>query len=428
MSPTKLTLSVFGISNEVLRDSYVDRGDLDDELHKFMQRPTHLALRGESKCGKSWLRKMSMPNALVVQCRLDRGVHDIYVDALSQLGVKLVLNDTESGKITGHVEAEGSIGEGLIAKALGAEMSVKVNVEGERATETNSEPVGHDVSDLRFVADLIKASDRRLVIEDFHYLSMEERKKLAFDLKALWDYGLFAVIIGVWSQNNILIFLNPDLSGRIEEIPIVWSPEDLKKVLIKGGASLNLDFTKGFMDECIGNCYGNVGILQALVLRVLDAMDIYEAKPHMTAIDDLDALSTAAIQHADQLNALYQQFAKRVSKGIRSRQDSTGIYSHAMAVVLEASDDLAINGMSLDYIFQAARAREPRIQKGNLRTILERFEELQVDDQGRGLVIAYNEADGEVTVVDRQLLLYRKYSTVKWPWEDLIREAGSKTE
>lgn len=428
MSPTKLTSSVFGISNEVLGDSYVDRGALDDELYKFMQRPTHLALRGESKCGKSWLRKKSIPNALVVQCRLDRGVHDIYVDALSQLGVKLVLNDTESGKITGHVEAEGSIGEGLIAKALGTEMSVKVNVEGERATETNSEPVGHDVSDLRFVADLIKASDRRLVIEDFHYLSMEERKKLAFNLKALWDYGLFVVIIGVWSQNNILIFLNPDLSGRIEEIPIFWSPEDLKKVLTKGGTSLNLDFTKGFMDECIGNCYGNVGILQSLVLRALDEMKINEAKPQTTAIDDLDALNTAAIHYADQLNALYQQFAKRVSKGIRSRQDSTGIYSHAMAVVLEASDDLAINGMSLDYIFQAAHAREPRVQKGNLRTILERFEELQVDDQGRGLVIAYNEADGEITVVDRQLLLYRKYSTVKWPWEDLIREAGSKTE
>jgi hypothetical protein len=40
----------------------------------------------------------------------------------------------------------------------------------------------------------------------------------------------------------------------------------------------------------------------------------------------------------------------------------------------------------------------------------------------RGLVIAYNEAEGEISVVDRQLLLYRKYSTVKWPWEDLIAE------
>ena len=39
------------------------------------------------------------------------------------------------------------------------------------------------------------------------------------------------------------------------------------------------------------------------------------------------------------------------------------------------------------------------------------------------MVLAYNEANREVSVVDRQVLLYRKYSTVQWPWEDLIREA-----
>jgi hypothetical protein len=62
------------------------------------------------------------------------------------------------------------------------------------------------------------------------------------------------------------------------------------------------------------------------------------------------------------------------------------------------------------------------VQKGNLHTVLEKIERLQVDDQGRGLVLAYNEANREVSVVDRQLLLYRKYSTVTWPWEDLIAQ------
>jgi hypothetical protein len=90
-------------------------------------------------------------------------------------------------------------------------------------------------------------------------------------------------------------------------------------------------------------------------------------------------------------------------------------------------DDMALRSLTLDYIFQKAHSREPRIQKGNLRTVLEKFEQLQVDDQGRGLVLAYNEADAEISVVDRQLLLYRKYCTVKWPWEDLIKEARTAT-
>jgi hypothetical protein len=172
----KRTSDVFGISNAVLPDSYVDRGALDQALRQLLQRPTHIALRGASKCGKSWLRQRTVSEAIIVQCRLDRGVHDLYVDALSQLGVKLVLDDTQSGKISGHVKAEASIGEGLIAKVLGATAAGKAGIEGERGNETRSGPVGHDVSDLRFVADLLKASGRRLVIEDFHYLSVSERK------------------------------------------------------------------------------------------------------------------------------------------------------------------------------------------------------------------------------------------------------------
>ena len=66
----KKASEVFGMSNTVLPDSYVDRGALDDEVMALLGRPTHIALRGESKCGKSWLRQTVLPDALVVQCRL----------------------------------------------------------------------------------------------------------------------------------------------------------------------------------------------------------------------------------------------------------------------------------------------------------------------------------------------------------------------
>lgn len=418
------TSQVFGVSNVVLPDSYVDRGSLDEQIQGLLQRPTHIALRGESKCGKSWLRQKNIESGITVQCRLDRGVHDLYIDALSQLGINLVLRDTKSGKISGKVNAQAEIGNGLLAKVLGMSAGAEIQVKGERLAEQQTQPAGHNVSDLRFIAELVRASGKRLIIEDFHYLSVDERKKFAFDLKALWDYGVFVVIIGVWSQSNMLIYLNPDLTGRIEEIPIYWSPQDLNAVLSKGGEALNLDFSEEFAMKIIEDCYGNVGILQSLILRALDAEKLTEYATTRTLINNLTSLETAALQYAEQLNPLYQQFAKSVSSGIRIRKDSTGIYAHAMAVILEAPDEDAIRGLSLDYIFQRAYARESRIQKGNLRVILEHFEQLQIDKHGRGLVLAYNEATGEVSVVDRQLLLYRKYSTVKWPWGELIEEAG----
>ncbi|MBK1632634.1 hypothetical protein CKO31_18180 [Thiohalocapsa halophila] len=415
---------VFGINSEVRLESYVDRGDLDTAIGKLLVRNTHIALKGESKCGKSWLRQKNLPNAIVVQCRLGRGAIDIYVDALSQLGVSFVVSDTTTGKIEGRVEATGAVGEGLLSKVFGLTGSASASAGASRESIQGKGVVGRDINDLRYVAELIRESRRHLVVEDFHYLSVEERRKLAFDLKALWDYGLYVVIIGVWSQSNLLIYLNPDLTGRIEEVSVYWSTDDLKGVLDTGGAALNLRFNAEFADELANLSYGNAGILQTLTIRALDALEIVTAPRTSVEIADKEAIQTAALHYADQLNALYQQFAKRVARGVRTRKDSTGIYAHAMAVIMDASDELSIRGIPLDYIFRIANEREPRIQKGNLRTILEKLEGLQVDEAGRGLVVAYNEADGEVSIVDRQVLLYRRFSTVSWPWEELIEEAG----
>lgn len=178
------------------------------------------------------------------------------------------------------------------------------------------------------------------------------------------------------------------------------------------------------------DCYGNVGILQTIILGTLDRLGIEQAEPHLTAVGDLDALEHSELFYAEELNPLYQEFARRVAGGFRTRQNATGIYAHAMAVILlSASDNELVHGVTLETIFSVAHKREPRIQKGNLNVALSRLESMQVDKDGRGLVFAYNEATREISVVDRQiLLLYRKYSTVKWPWEQLIQEAEERGE
>jgi hypothetical protein len=420
--PSMRTDEVFGISPKVRPASYVDRGQLDEQIARHLDRTTHIALRGESKCGKSWLRQQAIPDGIVVQCRLSKSVADMYSDALSQLDIKFVVSSQTGGAIKGSVTAKGEFGMKLLAKAG---IEVTTQIEGNKSQ--TSRPAGHDIEDLRFVADILKASTKRLVIEDFHYMTMEERRKFAFDLKALWDYGLFVVIVGVWSQSNMLLHLNPDLSGRVHELPIEWSKDDLGRVLKKGGAALHLGFTPRMIDRLTDMSFGNVGLLQKLTLMTLDEAGIKEGVYFQQDFDSPAQVESAALDYAEQLNPLYQQFARNVSSGIRSRKNSTGIYAHAMAAIMQASDDQLVNGLNVTSIFAVANARQPRIQRGNLKSVLEKIEELQIDSDGRGLVLAYNSANEEITAVDRQLLLYRKYCTVKWPWEDLIAEAGEDT-
>lgn len=414
---------VFGISNDILEDSYIDRGSLDNELERQLRRKNHIALRGASKSGKSWLRQRKIPNSLTVQCRFGTTVVNIFTDALSQLGIRLIIEESSKGSFKGKIESTAQGGFDLIGK-----LKLKLGLETSFEDNSKEKIVWHDINDLRFIADLIKESGRKLVIEDFHYLSLGERELLSFELKTLWDYGCFVVIIGVWTRSNLLISLNSDLSDRIVEYSVDWTDYELKNVLEKGAYSLKLKFSDKVRELIVSNCYKNVGLLQKLAISYLDQLKIHEEMNELFILEDVDAFESAAMSHAEQLDTLYQKFAKDVSFGIRKRKDSTGIYAHAMAAIVEADDSLLINGVSLDNIYETSSTRQPRIQKANLRTILQKLEELQVDKDGRGLVIAFNEATDEVSIIDRRLLFYRKYVTINWPWEEMIREHDKEVE
>lgn len=416
----KQTTDVFGMSNEVLPDSYIDRGALDSELQRLMKRKVHVAIRGPSKSGKSWLRQRVVPNALIVQCRLGYTNVDVYTAALAELGIRLEVESSSKFGLKGSVEAQYSLGSDLIGK-------VAAKAAGEMASEDirKSTPIGKNASDLKFIAALIMESDRRLIIEDVHYLSVEQRTILAYDLKALWDFGCFVTVVGVWGNSNMFVRLNTELSGRVEELSIEWNIDDLRAVILKGSDALNISFSREIQNACIKDALGNAGLLQRLILRTLDDAKIYEEQITKAEVKDLSHYESAAMEVAEQLNGVYQTFGERVATGIRKRSDATGIYAHAMAVIVSADDAMHIRGIPVDYIFGVASSRQPRIQKSNLKSILSKIDALQVDTEGRGLIVTYDADKETVLNVDRQLLFYRKYLTVSWPWEELIAEAAA---
>ncbi|OSI22019.1 hypothetical protein [Neisseria dumasiana] len=413
---------VFGVSPEINLESYVDRGGLDKEIGYYLEHENkHIALKGESKCGKSWLIKKNIKNPLVIQCRLKTTIDDIYTEILAQLGIKLIIEEKKTTSLIGRVEANSEFGINLIGKVR-AVLSGGVS----KTTEIKTEPVGEDINNLKFIAELIKQSGRKIVIEDFHYLSIEQRKIFSFDLKTLWDFSCFVVVVGVWTQSNLLLYLNPDLAVRVQEISIYWDDSDLLSVLEKGSQALNIVLGDEVKNQIISDCYQNVGLLQTLVQTYLKEEKIFYKQEINKEVNDSEKLKKACQDFAKQLDARYMRFATDVSKGIRNRENSTGIYPYAMSIILNQEDEKLIHGVGIDIIYQIAHARQPRIQKVNLKTILGKLEELQVDEEGRGLVLAFNKGTDEVSAIDRTILFYRKYFSAQWPWEELIAEIENK--
>ncbi|MCR2813871.1 hypothetical protein [Microbacterium sp. zg.Y1084] len=278
----------------------------------------------------------------MVQCRLDKTAEDLYKEALGALGINLVIRGTKGGNFAGHVESSVTLGQSLILKVAG-----KLGLSYTRSEELQLEPVSQDVNDLRFVAELLNESGRRLVIEDVHYLSHEERRRLAYDLKTFWDFGVFVIIVGIWSQQS-LIDLNPDLSTRVREFSLSWTQDDLLRIIDKGQSALNLSIDAQVKQKLVSHAYGNAGLLRALALGLLDEAGFDVSAPEVFEVSDANLFDSAAMALAESLNPLYQSFAKRTSAGIRTRQNSTGIYAHTMAVILDSDDDKLINGIGAE--------------------------------------------------------------------------------
>lgn len=420
MANTIHTSDVFGVSTNINSYSYVDRRNLDSKLRRYLRRNVHIAIKGPSKCGKSWLRQKCMENAIVVQCRLGMTVDDIYKSVLSSIGVEFDMSVAVSKGADTNLEGQ------LEAKLPGIAKSnfgVGTSFSCQKAKEYG-QVYSNSSTNLKFIAEKIRDSKCRIVIEDFHYLDLTVRNILAHDLKTFWDYSCYWVIIGVWTQTNLLTSMNPDLTGRIEEIPISWSDEELLKVIDQGSDVLNIEIDRQIKRDLIQDSFGNVGILQGLLLRVIeDEANIEEQSPIKCIIANPNFYQNAAKNYATQLDGLYQQFAQTLSAGIRRRKQSTGIYALAMEAIVNAADEKLMVGYSRSDIFEVTNAKEPRIKKGNLKTVLGKLVELQNPETGRGLVISYDDSIDAIFVVDLQFLFYRKHHTMQWPWEEMAEEA-----
>ena len=64
--------------------------------------------------------------------------------------------------------------------------------------------------------------------------------------------------------------MNPDLTWRIEEISIEWTDDELRQVIDNGSQALKIQIDDNIKNDMICDSFGNVGILQSLLLRLVE--------------------------------------------------------------------------------------------------------------------------------------------------------------
>jgi hypothetical protein len=237
---------------------------------------------GASKQGKTALvsRHISYSDNVVVRLTPATRLKDIYQSILRQCEVELEESRVESN--TREASAKMGIKWTAIIPLLGsggseAEAGVKSSHSasaGHRRVPFNLE-LPQDIGEVLAVA----GSKRTVILENFHYLSEEDQKLFAFDLRTFQEIGIKFVILGVWREKNRMLQFNGDLVDRIAEIPVEpWTDPYLFMVAREGEKHLNIEFATPFLQACVNASFGSVGVFQEIMRGVCEAAHILETQ------------------------------------------------------------------------------------------------------------------------------------------------------
>lgn len=398
-------LDVFGVSPYVLDAIYVDRGHLDKRIARHLKRPAHLLILGDSKSGKTWLRQMMIPDAVVIACRADKTAVSMFSEAIRILEAnQAILHGSQNSQLEERYANARQQGVVQTKYATGRDIA------------SVAQPVA-DIDTLLTLAQLLHESSARLVIEDYHTLPQQELSLLAAELKALWDLGISVVLIGVADDATQLVNHNPNLSSRVEFVTVGWEDHELFEVLDKGMSLLNIKLDAAIEDRIVDDCHGNVGLLQRLAGDYLDALGIFGREAQKRVVSDQDTYHKVAQQIAGQMAPLYKEYARGVMEHMR-RLPSSGTHMALLRALFNAPSRDLLHGISLESLSEGVVQHDIRMGTA-AHDFSNALHDLNAFQGGaaKGRVFHFDEVSNLVNIVDKQMLFFRKYSGLRWPWE-----------
>jgi len=420
------TLSeVFGITRDI-PPNYVARDKVDGAFVDSLTREKHVVVYGSSKQGKTCLRKFNLGDHehAVVTCSNKWSLAALHTAILKSVGYTVTASETltQSGARKINASFTGRVGiphVGELGTTVGGEK------EGGNQLATTTEPLELDPEDVNDVIAAMEAcgAPTFIVLEDFHYLSDEAQDDFAVSLKAFHENSAYCfIVVGVWLDENRLIELNGDLSGRVIAVDAdKWSEAELRSVLKKGQDLLNFEFDPILADELVKGSFESVSVLQEACNRACETEGVLQTLDERRTIGA--ELKAAELIKAvvDLQSARYNAFLSKFADGFQG----TELEMHRWLlypVLTTRAEDLE-RGLRLTEINRTLKAVHPKgadLNPGNVTQALKSAASLQVQKNIKPLVLDYDQSARRISVVDRGFLIWLSYQ----PKDELFETAG----
>jgi len=315
---------VFGVSNDKV-ESYIQREEVDNKFLEGLGSNKHIIVYGASKQGKTALtnRHLEPKEFIRVDCAPNSTALDLYKSILRQEKIEFEISrtDEESSELSGKIGAKAKVKVPWIAETeIGSEGEGKAK-EKKASTYKN---VDFNLGLAQDISEILKkaGSNKRIILENFHYLDEEVQTSLAFDLRIFEDHHILFIVLGIWREKNRLSQFNGDLIDRMIEVPVEpWKKEDFLKVLREGEPLLNVDFSQ-IQDQMVESAFDSIGVFQELAKYVCFDADVEETRQGSTVLFSTTNLRNAEViklenyssRHIRCLESFIEQKAKTSDK------------------------------------------------------------------------------------------------------------------
>lgn len=419
---------VFGVKSTLIK-TYIERENVDKKFQDAINGGNEVIVYGSSKQGKTTLilKHLKEKDYIKVECSPQTNPIDIYKSILRQLNI-------------GYIESETNYTSSQQGGKINAGFKVKIPVVGEvglgsEVNETDSKSTSqkqvffeYNLELAQDVSELLQRnkSIKYIVLENFHYLSLETQENLAYDLRIFQDHQIIFIILGIWREANRLVQFNGDLLDRISEVPVEpWEKNDFTRVIEKGEALLNVDFSK-IKTNIIDCSYDSIGVVQEICKQCCIAANVNEQSETKIILEQehlSKALKIKSNEYGIRHNRNFESFVDISRKtSTQSGKASLAFPYYFIQLLLSFQLDNIESGLSRSSLLEEIRKihhRRDDVRSSDLGAFLHNITQYQINKKINPPFVDYDRGGKILKIIDSSLYFYLRNCNRKEILEDL---------
>lgn len=293
--------------------TFVERPELRKQIEKaLIQHGQQIILYGHSGSGKTTIiqniLKEKNKNVITTNCTSEMTYNHLLSNAFDQLNAFYTssFEEKDSKKISGKNKTTSLVIESEIGGEIGEEHTEKI----ERIIAPQLSP--------QKLTELLGANETIWVVEDFHKVNEEERRKFSEMLKVFVDasnsYNVKVIAIGAVRSAREVIDYNKELNTRVSQVHIpLLSPIELESIISKGEELLNVKFDMDLKNGIISYCLSLGAICHNLSFSICYNNNVFETQKKIKSFN-IDSLGDAIKEYVNCNADSYKKELDRILK------------------------------------------------------------------------------------------------------------------